>query len=733
MANTTDFNVVIDKIEKKQILLPDFQRQFVWKDEEMQEKLVASVLTKMPCGSILLLKSQPDEYASKKIGCKTPIDTKTIDGEIEYLLDGQQRITVVANVFSSVIHDNANVSELVAPAALKRRFFLRIPKWIDTPDDRDEDLFGVKKLHFPYEDPTNDIPTFLSADILKYIEIRAFNANDDKPYNPKNQLDTKLDNYCVGDKEGYLIPLFLFIPTGTSTAKTIIRTRKRKIIEGIAKAIMDEMVNAYASISDMEEQKNFLNGLFSDSDLVEDIFNDQGSIPGTSKSKLETELEIKANDWADQLTKYLDSCISKMELTQIVVSADQRVRAIDIYENLNRGGISLSTFDLIMAICAKSSTENFHTRLANYISRKKTSYPDAVLPDYIAKVLKPELIAQTYNASMRMGCYNESRNEINNKYIDIFLDVLGLYCNNIQLTPGNFKLDYIKRDAILKLSADQINGNAEKVAEAIDQAMYFFQTRCGVRSINEINYSLFAVLVATVFLMNGKFYQKEVHDLLEALYWAVIFSGEYDKDQNVNMIKNLNQVYSVITGSEKATWVSDIEKGVLSMQNFSDKDMILLKKAETEDRYPKTIIRSFVCCYLLSKTYPDMFEDKKTISVFMKDADKLEAHHIIPLGSAKTYGESTKTLREDEKHVCNAAVNFVLITKDANGFIRDKDLESYVKGLRDDAKSVLYLTSYVSNSNIDNKQKALNFLESRFDWLKGDIINRINTNLSYWL
>ena len=56
--NTSNLKDLIGKIEKKDILLPDFQRGFVWKDEEQQRKIVASVLAKMPIGSILLLKSQ---------------------------------------------------------------------------------------------------------------------------------------------------------------------------------------------------------------------------------------------------------------------------------------------------------------------------------------------------------------------------------------------------------------------------------------------------------------------------------------------------------------------------------------------------------------------------------------------------------------------------------------------------------------------------------------------------
>ena len=42
-----DFGEIVRKIAEDKMLLPDFQREFVWKDEE-QRKIVASVLAKMP-------------------------------------------------------------------------------------------------------------------------------------------------------------------------------------------------------------------------------------------------------------------------------------------------------------------------------------------------------------------------------------------------------------------------------------------------------------------------------------------------------------------------------------------------------------------------------------------------------------------------------------------------------------------------------------------------------------
>ena len=36
--NVSDFKELVRDIESKKILLPDFQRDFVWKDEEKQEE-----------------------------------------------------------------------------------------------------------------------------------------------------------------------------------------------------------------------------------------------------------------------------------------------------------------------------------------------------------------------------------------------------------------------------------------------------------------------------------------------------------------------------------------------------------------------------------------------------------------------------------------------------------------------------------------------------------------------
>lgn len=111
------------------------------------------------------MKSKPDEYASKSIGMKEKNTYQSQDGEVEFLLDGQQRMTALTNVFSNVIYEKCKMFSKLSSRALQRRFFLRIPKWENCKEEAD--LFGVHNLTFPISDSAE--PDFLTADILPFI------------------------------------------------------------------------------------------------------------------------------------------------------------------------------------------------------------------------------------------------------------------------------------------------------------------------------------------------------------------------------------------------------------------------------------------------------------------------------------------------------------------------------------------------------------------------------------
>ncbi|OBR95141.1 hypothetical protein CLRAG_09790 [Clostridium ragsdalei P11] len=704
-----DFKEIVWNIEENKILLPDFQRKFVWTDEEQQKKIVASVLARMPIGSILLLDSKPNEYSSKAIGSRKTVDISKLQDRVKFLLDGQQRMTVLTNVFSNAIHDSCNkVSELISPS-LKRRFFLRIPKWKKSKEE--EDLFGVHELVFKYQHPDSEDPEFLTSNIMPFIEVETFLADDKSPINPKTELSTTLDEYCyTHNKDGYLIPLFLLIPLDNNKRKSVLRLKT--IIHNIAFKIKDEIIDEFSNkISDFDKSK-FIKEIFITEDMKNNVLNDNLSF-----EQLVTEL---ADTWEEGLKSYLYACIGNISLNEITVSESQRGRAIDIYENLNRGGVSLSTFDLIMARVAIVSTDNFYERLVKNINKKRR-YPIDVVPEVIKSRMKELLDKGKYNASVNIDCYNEDKNEIVSTYIDVFLNVLSLYCYNPEYKYEDFKIDNMKRDKILSLKPKQIDQNCEKVCTAIDRAMFFFQTRCGIRNIQEVNYSLLIVLVATVFMKDEWYTSVKMHKRLEALYWSVLFSGTYDKDQNVRMISSLQQIIKTERKECNEKWLNSLKDEVLNAKFFSNKEFLLMGDVNIE-RYPKAVIKNFFCQYLLAQTYTDMFSENKTINVFMDKVNELEAHHIIPLGSAKNIGQSAKQLRKKNNSIYNSPLNFVYITRESNKKILDDPLSEYVTKITKQAKSKLYITAFTQTSDED---KTKGILSDRFDSMQGDIKEHI--------
>lgn len=713
--NVTDFKEIVRKIEKKQILLPDFQRDFVWKDEEKQIGLVCSLLAKMPLGSILLLKSRADEYVCTALGTKSVVTLEDSSDEVEFLLDGQQRLTVLSNVLSNVIFENCdNFNDLISPS-LKKRFFLRIPKWESVYRNFEKDLFGVKELHFTIENPDSDDPDFLTEDIKPFIECLAFNKNDKLSYNPLNSISTELDTFCIGYEKGYLIPLYLLAPIEKKQKQ--MNARFENIIKSISNKIQDEIENSYLTLTDENEKRNFLYQFVDiDKEKIDLIINND--------DQLKDELSEISDNWNRDLRTYLIECVKNIQLNQINIHSEQRARAIDVYENLNRGGIKLGTFDLVIARAAKKSEKNLRNRIIDNIFSQKV-YSSGLIPDAINKIKGSDIRKKSYNASVKMECYDSNKNEISKIYIDCFLNVLSIFSYNTELNHSNVNLEQIKRNKILELTGETIDKHCDKVCEAIDRALFFFQTRCGLRTIGEINYSHLLTLVSVLFLNTRWFNNKTIHDVLESFYWAVLFSGEFDKDQNTQFIKYLGKFLETLTTKKSNfSWIKTISDEIFISNNYSDENLLLMKKVN-EDREPKEILRKFICQFYLAKTYPDMFEDNKTISVFSLEADTLESHHIIPLGSSKKYGESSTALRKNKRHILNSPLNFILITKKANLEILEDPLDVYEKKIKDSAKSSLHIKSDFHKDCSDD-EKIEKILTQRFSDVKGDVENRIS-------
>ena len=88
---TKTFSNLIDEIEKGQIKIPQFQRDFVWTIQK-SASLIDSIIKGYPIGTFIMWRTKERLRSVKNIGGITL--PETVDGEyIDFVLDGQQRLT----------------------------------------------------------------------------------------------------------------------------------------------------------------------------------------------------------------------------------------------------------------------------------------------------------------------------------------------------------------------------------------------------------------------------------------------------------------------------------------------------------------------------------------------------------------------------------------------------------------------------------------------------------------
>src|SRR5947199_2057933 len=84
-----DLKDILRKADEGKLQLPDFQRDYVWGDDDVRS-LIASIAKGFPVGALLTLESGSE--VSFKPRLLAGVSPKDVEPE-ELLLDGQQRIT----------------------------------------------------------------------------------------------------------------------------------------------------------------------------------------------------------------------------------------------------------------------------------------------------------------------------------------------------------------------------------------------------------------------------------------------------------------------------------------------------------------------------------------------------------------------------------------------------------------------------------------------------------------
>lgn len=91
---------LIADINSGQIKVPQFQRKFVWKEEQAL-KLLDSIANNYPIGSLLLWKTKNSLAVERNIGAFKLPETDDMS-PTDYVLDGQQRLTVIYSALGAL-------------------------------------------------------------------------------------------------------------------------------------------------------------------------------------------------------------------------------------------------------------------------------------------------------------------------------------------------------------------------------------------------------------------------------------------------------------------------------------------------------------------------------------------------------------------------------------------------------------------------------------------------------
>jgi hypothetical protein len=133
--------------EADRLVLPDFQRDFVWKPADVT-KLVASLLNRYPIGGLLFMESA-GLYGQRSLDGVVPA-TASVNGDTRLILDGQQRLTSCYRVFMG----GTEVEKYPG------RYYFDYGKFVDNPDPRNSEIEEL--LYFVRE-----------KDVLKHLSNTA--------------------------------------------------------------------------------------------------------------------------------------------------------------------------------------------------------------------------------------------------------------------------------------------------------------------------------------------------------------------------------------------------------------------------------------------------------------------------------------------------------------------------------------------------------------------------------
>lgn len=690
---------IYKQIDVKISLLPKFQRGFVW-NKAKQKSLIASFLADLPFGSLLYLNGSKADFVTRELCFPSPADVG--DGTCQFVLDGQQRLSTLRNAFYNLYNkDNWRETWDTIYSPLRVRWYLRVK-----PEDEDLDLFGLENLRF------KEFNKFTDSDFEDFIEPRdIFKTRDlESAYHPNfspknksgenlgpNEIKNKIAKLLAEDKQ---VPLYEI-----SLGK---KGLHNKVISNIAD---DRAAELEASLADDGFSSQRILELFAGIREIELLSDVEEIRDGLSDEDLQQVLKDYFSDlktqWKNDFTGALNSLVDR-RLPIIELTADETHRAVSIFEAINRGGVQLTVFELLVAKAASISEENNCDLVTLIVTQleSKIIIPDSIKPSYLGEWEAKWL--STLDGKEPIS-----------QFKDWFVNVLSVL---VHASKEDIRVEHLKRERILSLNREQISHNSQRACIAIIRALAFLNLRCGITNVTDLMYKLVLIPIARVLAEDSNWMSSIVVNKLEYWYWVTIFSGRYTFRQNEKCAFDISELKKLVDGYDNK--YIEYESRVLESEVFCTKDSLLRRPVAFDESTSQ--VRKAIVQYILSKpAYDFVSSGQSQLSPWLvsKNSTKVEIHHIMPLTSATSIEQSTRSIRDNKEHILNSPLNMTPISKNANQKIKDRAPGDYLSLLNN-----LVLSSHCIPTDVGSlatSSEYESFLESRYQLLKNDIYGKL--------
>jgi hypothetical protein len=604
-----------------EILLPNFQRNFVW-TADSQKELIASFLLDLPIGSLLISEGKKNQYSYRKI-CFQKHEISEDSKGCKFLLDGQQRLSTLINAFTDLYVGKPENIKLVW-SKLKYRWFFEISikqgessKVLSSLTDPANDIFGLKLLKFD-SNSFNDIDT---TEMLNYIESRKLGdrkRDKDEWYHPESQ-STRPPADCN------LLPLYRLDASSQSGHDELIDD----VLKLISKRREDEIRSEYLASSEQDKRE------------IEKIFSCKDS------EDFQRNLQDRSSEWRAYLKSSLNE-IFKKQLHSIVIDEKTfTIKGVNIFESLNRGGTRLNAFDLVSARYARLDEASEHS-----LSERIKSLLDELDKEHLPKHISSQLSIKVIDLIND----KEGSHDFKNDFKDLFLKILSI----VRAVPlgEEIKIDSIKEKHILSITSEDIAKHLLEAVTVFRKTIIFCHCSLGMEHVGKLPYKLMLLPIAKCFIDTNLWSVDNNKTLAEAekklnrikyWFWTAIFSGLYRELQNQRCIEDIADLEEFVNGKKNPYQQCKI----FEAPQYSDFESMKLNE--------RTNVSKSLFMYILSCRPRDLSPDPIDLSVVQRDhlpsdQNSLETHHIIP----------KKQIEKASDDLINSPLNETKISKRAN-------------------------------------------------------------------